>query len=634
MGKRRLIWQLYPAFLAVTLPALVAVTWYCSSALRSFYYEQTRSELGSLAHFAAEQVSTMLDTGETDELDQLCKRLGAANDVLMRTRVTVILPSGKVIADSDEDPGVMKSHSDRPEIVDALEKGFGWSIRPSPTLGIKMMYVAVPVRPAPISKIRDAYFQTGDGISAWGTDGAARNKKIGAGDKAVAVVRISVAATAIDRALGDIHTKILWGGFAVAACAAALSLAISSRISRPLVNMEQIAQRFAQGQLDLRVPIPAPSELAALANALNEMARQLHDKITTITSQRNELEAVLSSMIEGVVAVDHGGHIVSINRAAAKLLSVDPVHVQGRNIEEAVRQADIHQFVRTTLESQEPTEAEVSLQIEGERFFQLHGARVPNVMGGRPQSASVGAGAVIVLHDITRMRRLENVRRDFVANVSHELKTPTTSIQGFVEALLEKGVDAPEQTKRYLEIIAKHSDRLNSIIEDLLSLSRLEEDQEQRRILFEHASLRPALAAAIEMLGPGAEQKQVSVKLICADGIEARVNPALIEQAVFNLVDNAIKYSKPGDAVTVSAEQTDMEIAVSVQDHGCGIDSRHLARIFERFYVVDKGRSRKLGGTGLGLAIVKHIAQVHGGSVTVKSSPGKGSTFTIHLPIA
>ena len=628
MLKRRLIWQLYPAFLAVTLPALVAVTWYCSSAFRSFYYEQTRSELGSLAHFAAEQVSKMLDTAQTDELDQLCKHLGGANDVLMRTRVTVILPSGKVIGDSDEDPAVMKSHSDRPEIVDALEKGFGWSIRPSPSLGIKMMYVAVPVRPVRGSEQGRVSIPSGKA-----SNGVSKPDKPAAAGKAVAVVRISVAATAIDRALEDIHTKILWGGLAVAACAAVLSLAISSRISRPLVNMKQIAQRFAQGQLDLRVPIPAPSELAALANALNEMARQLHDKITTITSQRNELEAVLSSMIEGVVAVDHGGHIVSINRAAAELLSVDPVLVQGRNIEEAVRQADIHQFVRTTLESKEPTEAEVSLQIEGERFFQLHGARVPNVTGGRAQGSSAGAGAVIVLHDITRMRRLENVRRDFVANVSHELKTPTTSIQGFVEALLEKGVDDPEQTRRYIGIIAKHSDRLNSIIEDLLSLSRLEEDQEQRRILFENASLRPALAAAIELLGPKAEQKTITVELICADDIEARVNPALIEQAVFNLVDNAIKYSEPGDAVTVSAERTDTEIAVSVQDHGCGIDRKHLPRIFERFYVVDKGRSRKLGGTGLGLAIVKHIAQVHGGSVRVESTLGKGSTFTIHLPI-
>jgi two-component system phosphate regulon sensor histidine kinase PhoR len=390
--------------------------------------------------------------------------------------------------------------------------------------------------------------------------------------------------------------------------------------------MEQIAQRFAEGQLDLRVPIPGPSELAALANALNEMAGQLHDKIATITSQRNELEAVLSSMIEGVVAVDHQGHIVSMNKAAADLLSVDPVQVQGHNIEEVVREVDIQQFFRMALEREGSIEAEVPLQIEGERFFQLHGEKLPDVTGRK-------AGAVIVLHDITRMRRLESVRRDFVANVSHELKTPVTSIQGFVEALSEGGIDNPEQTKRYLGIIAKHSDRLNAIIDDLLSLSRLEEDQERRRIPFESAALKPLLAAAIDLLSTKAEQQRVRVELICNDDIAAMVNPALIEQAVFNLVDNAVKYSEAEGTVTVSAERRDTEVAISVQDQGCGIASEHLSRLFERFYVVDKGRSRKLGGTGLGLAIVKHITQVHGGSVTVKSSLGRGSTFTIHLPI-
>jgi two-component system phosphate regulon sensor histidine kinase PhoR len=207
-----------------------------------------------------------------------------------------------------------------------------------------------------------------------------------------------------------------------------------------------------------------------------------------------------------------------------------------------------------------------------------------------------------------------------------------TSIQGFVEALSEGGIYNPEQTKRYLGIIAKHSDRLNAIIEDLLSLSRLEENQEQRRIQFESATLKPLLAFAIDLLGEKAEQQRVHVELVCKDDIKAKVNAALIEQAVFNLVDNAIKYSKAEGTVTVSAEQTDTEIAISVRDEGCGIASEHLPRLFERFYVVDKGRSRKLGGTGLGLAIVKHITQVHGGSVAVKSSPGKGSTFTIHLP--
>jgi len=590
MLKRRLIWQLYASFLAVTLLSLIAATWYCSGAFRNFYYLQTRSELLSVANFAAEQVSAAFDTSRTEQLDELCKRLGRAGKG--RTRVTVILPSGTVVADSDEDPIQMKDHSNRPEINDALENGFGWKLRPSPTLGIKMMYVAIPIK---------------------------RQTEV------LAVVRTSVAATAIDQALREMYTKILWGGFAIALCAAVLSYVISSSISRPVVNMEQIAQRFAEGQLDLRVPITGPAELAALANALNEMARQLYDKINTVTSQRNELEAVLSSMIEGVVAVNHQGHIMSMNRAAADLLNVDPEQVKGRNIEEAVREVDIQKFVRRMLKKNEPAEAEISIQVEGERFLQLQGASLPDVADGK-------TGAVVVLHDITRMRRLENVRRDFVANVSHELKTPVTSIQGFVEALSEGGIDDPEQTNRYLGIIARHSDRLNSIIEDLLSLSRLEEDQGQRRIQFDSAPLRPLLVAAVDLLSTKAERHKVKVELICKDDIEVKMNSALIEQAVFNLVDNAIKYSKAEDTVTVSAQQSATEVIISVKDQGCGIGKEHLPRLFERFYVVDKGRSRKLGGTGLGLAIVKHITQVHNGSVTVESSPGIGSTFAIHLP--
>ncbi len=592
MFRRRLIWQLYPSFLAVTLLALVAVTWYCSDAFRSFYYEQTRGELRSLVYFVAEQVSAKYDLSQAEKLDDLCKRLGRASDG--RTRVTIILPSGRVVADSDEDPSVMNNHSDRPEFIEALNRGYGWEVRQSPTLGIRMMYVAVPIQEQ---------------------------------DRTVAIVRTAIPVTAIDHALTNMYTKMIWGGLAVALCAAALSFAISRRISRSVVNMQQIAQRFAEGQLDLRVPIPGPSELASLADTLNEMARQLYEKISTITSQRNELEAVLSSMVEGVVAVNHEGRIMSINRAAANLLSVDPAQVQGRNIDQVVREVDIQQFVRKTLEGTEPVEAEVSLQAEGERFFQLHGASLPDAKNGK-------AGAVIVIHDITRMRRLENVRRDFVANVSHELKTPITSIQGFVEALSEGEIDDPVRTKRYLGIIARHSDRLNSIIEDLLSLSRLEEDQGQRRIQFENTSLKPLLAAAIDLLSSRAERHEVQVELICEDDIEAKVNPDLIEQAVFNLLDNAIKYSQVKGKVTVSVESRDAEVVISVQDRGCGIASEHLPRLFERFYVVDKGRSRKLGGTGLGLAIVKHITQVHGGSVTVESSPGKGSTFAIHLPRA
>jgi len=344
-----------------------------------------------------------------------------------------------------------------------------------------------------------------------------------------------------------------------------------------------------------------------------------------LTEQRNELETILSSMVEGVLAVDGQGRIVSVNRAAADLLRIAASQVQGRNIEEVIRNVDFQQFVRKTLENEAPTEGKISLPGQGRRFFRLHGASLADTKGGR-------SGAVIVLNDMTQVRRLENIRRDFVANVSHELRTPVTSIQGFVEALLDGAIHEPKKAERYLQIIAKHSDRLNAIIEDLLSLSRLEEDEERRKVSFETVALRPLLESAVELSNPKAAEKQMTIYLDCDDQIKATINAALLEQAVVNLVDNAVKYSEPGGHVRISVRRSNDELVLAVEDDGCGIDKKHLSRIFERFYVVDKGRSRKLGGTGLGLAIVKHIAQVHGGSVSVESSPRKGSTFTIRLP--
>jgi two-component system phosphate regulon sensor histidine kinase PhoR len=240
---------------------------------------------------------------------------------------------------------------------------------------------------------------------------------------------------------------------------------------------------------------------------------------------------------------------------------------------------------------------------------------------------------VVVLHDITQLRRLENVRRDFVANVSHELKTPITSIKGFVEALLEGGLSDTDQVTYYLSIVEKHADRLNAIIDDLLTLSRLEEDADRRRISLEEGFIRPVLESAIELSCIKAGDKELRLQLDCEEEIQTRISAPLLEQAVVNLIDNAIKYSEPEATVTVAATQDTSGVAITVRDTGCGIAQEHLSRLFERFYVVDRGRSRKLGGTGLGLAIVKHIAQVHGGTIDVESKVGVGSVFTIHLPL-
>jgi two-component system phosphate regulon sensor histidine kinase PhoR len=589
MIKKRLLWQLYPSFLLIIIISVVGVAWYGSWSLRKFYLNQVADDLKSRAHLIEKQISADLTERNFEEMDKLSKQIGATSS----TRITVILLTGEVVADSEEIPGRIKNHADRPEFREALKQDWGSSLRFSETLGKRMMYLAIPLK------------QDGEVLG---------------------VVRTSVPVTAIDDALKSIYGKLFWAGVIIAVCAAAISLAISKKISRPVEQMTEVAKHFASGKLDMRLSIPDAAELAELAKALNEMARQLSARIDTITEERSQIQAILSSMIEGVLAVDSDGHIVSINKAAADLLGIDADESHGLSIEEAVRNPQLQQYIKNTLENKQPTETDRFVLNDNGRFLQLYGSSLTDSKGDR-------GGAVLVLHDITRTRQLEGVRRDFVANVSHELKTPVTSIKGFVETLLDGAVNEPEQARRFLRIIAKHSDRLNAIIEDLLSLSRLEEDSEKRRLSFEKTSLCPTLVSAIELSKVKADQKNIKVELLCDEKVTAKINAALIEQAVLNLIDNAIKYSRKNSKIQVSTQKAEDEVLIEVSDQGCGIQKKHLDRIFERFYVVDKGRSRKLGGTGLGLSIVKHIAHVHGGHVTIESEVNSGSAFTIHLPV-
>jgi len=589
MYKKRLLWQLYPSFLLIIVISVVGVAWYASQSLRKFYLNDVADGLKSRAYLIEKQISLYLTEQKFQDMDDLCKEIGNSSS----TRITVILPDGEVIADSDEMPSNMRNHADRPEFKDALEQGSGNSIRPSETLGKKMMYQAIVLKH---------------------------------NDEIQAVVRTSVPVTAIDEALKNIYAKLLWAGIIISICAGAISLAISKKISQPVEQMTEVAKHFASGDLNLKLPISSTTELAELANSLNEMARQLNCRIDTITEERSQIQAILSSMIEGVLAVDSTGHIVSINKAAANLLNIDASKSQKLSIEEAIRNPQLQEYIKNTLENNKPNQMDYFVLNDGGRFLQLHGSALTDNNGKNN-------GAVLVLHDITRTRQLEDVRRDFVANVSHELKTPVTSIKGFVETLLDGAVNEPQEARRFLEIIAKHSDRLNAIIEDLLSLSRLEEDSEKRRLSFEETKIKPTLASAIELSKLKADKKHIKVELTCDEEITAKLNSALIEQAVLNLIDNATKYSQENSKIQVLAQIKNNEILITVSDQGCGIGKEHLDRIFERFYVVDKGRSRKLGGTGLGLSIVKHIAAVHGGYIQVESTVGKGSTFNIHLPL-
>jgi two-component system phosphate regulon sensor histidine kinase PhoR len=441
----------------------------------------------------------------------------------------------------------------------------------------------------------------------------------------VAVLRTSLPATAVETEIRSIQLKIALGGCIIALLAAGISWVISRRISRPIEQMKKGAEQFAGGDLSHRLTSPVTEEMAGLAEAMNQMAVQLDNRIETISRQRNQLETVLASMLEGVVAIDSDERIVSINRSAAQLFENEPADCQGKSIEEVIRSPAMQQFIRRSLRTKSSSEEDITVFQNEERVIDVKGS--PLLDANQHQ-----IGTLMVFHDVTQLRRLENMRRDFVANVSHEIKTPLTAIKGFVETLQQGNVEKTHEKERFLGIIQKHVDRLNSIVEDLLTLSRIEQEDERKAISVEESKIDDVFKTAIQLCKAKAEEKKIRIDLDCEKDATATFDPALIEQALVNLLDNAIKYSDSQGSVTLKSHQQNYEVIISVQDLGIGIAKKHLPRLFERFYRVDKARSRNMGGTGLGLAIVKHIAQAHGGYVTVESKLGEGSRFRIHLP--
>ena len=589
MNKRKkLIWQIFPSFLLITLLSLLAVSWYASSSLQHFFLDQTGLDLKIRALLVEKQIVAHLVPLNAAEVDAICKDIGKQS----ATRFTVILPSGQVVGDSRETPGQMDNHAGRPEIAGALKGNPGQSIRYSNTLRQQMMYVALPLQ---------------------------NNQKT------IGVIRSSVPITSVKRELRSIQIKIALGGLLIAMLAAWISLLISRRISRPLEEMKKGADHFAGGDLNHRLAVPDSEELASLVDALNQMAAQLDARIKTIVGQRNELETVLASMLEGVIAVNIEEQIIRMNEASAEFFNCNPERSQGRDLQEIIRNSALQQFVRHSIRSSVPKEDDISLYHNGEKTLHLQSSPLLDANKDR-------IGTLVVFNDVTQLRRLEDMRRDFVANVSHEIKTPLTAIKGFVETLRQGNVDNPAEAQRFLGIIQKHADRLSSIVEDLLSLSRIEQGDEVKVIKLDEGSIKDVFKTAIQICRPKAEEKNININQTCDEQLVSRFDASLLEQAVVNLLDNAIKYSEPNSTIDLKAHQKNSQIKITIADRGIGIAKKHLPRLFERFYRVDKARSRYMGGTGLGLAIVKHIAQAHGGDVSVESSLGEGSVFSIILP--
>ncbi|MFP4037751.1 MAG: sensor histidine kinase, partial [Desulfobacteraceae bacterium] len=448
-------------------------------------------------------------------------------------------------------------------------------------------------------------------------------------NKLLGVLRTAVTVIPIHAALGQITLQMAFGGLLIAVMAAALSLWVSRRLARPLEIITHGAERFAAGDLSHRLPETGSEETAAVAAAMNRMAEQLNERIKAVIRRRNQLEGVLSSMVEGVIAVDTDGRVIRINEAAAGLLGYPSERARGRSIYEIARYPGLGAFVKEALGAEELVERDLVLYAGEERTIQAHGTCLKDETGSR-------WGALIVLNDLTRLRRLEDLRRDFVANVSHEIKTPLTAIKGFVETLREDQEQGLSRTAaRFMEIIHDHLERLENLLEDLLNLSRIEEAEHSPGIRLEPGDPASVAAAAIELVKDNHPEEDFDIRLECGDQAPAiLLNPVFLEQAFVNLLENAVRYGGPGVEIKVEVENLSGEIAVRFHDHGPGIPAEHLPRIFERFYRVDRSRSRKLGGTGLGLAIVKHVIQAHHGRVEVESVVGEGCTFTVYLPVA
>ncbi len=589
MRKRRpLIWHLYPSYLVLALVALLATGWYASRSMRDFYLSQIHQNLVNQSQLLKDQFVPLLQPMRYAELDLYCKQAGKR----VPTRLTVILPDGTVVGDSEVNPAQMENHGDRPEIIEALKGSMGSATRFSDTLGRRMMYVALPIQDGPLVR---------------------------------GIVRVSIAIDEVDTQLRTVQLRFFLGGIIIAVVVAVVCLAISRRITRPIETMRHSAERFAQGDLTHRLHPPDTIELGALAEAMNQMAQELEHRIQTVINQRNETQAVFSSMVEGVVALDPEERIMDLNATAAGLLNRPKEALKGRSIQEVMRNRDLHRMVQITLVDGTQTKGDITLYQHGEQTL---GIRCTPLLTADGESL----GIVLVMEDVTQLRRLENMRTDFAANVSHEIKTPLTAIQGFVETLAHGGVDDTEQAQRFLDIIQKHVTRLSTIIDDLMQLSRLEQDTDTIQLRCKSSNIPERIKAAVQLCGKMAKEKKIALEIDTDTGLMANIDPDMIEQALINLIDNAVKYSPEGSTIMVTADTVDHTIRISVKDQGIGIAQKHLPRLFERFYRVDKARSRKIGGTGLGLAIVKHIIQAHGGHVTVESTQGEGSTFTLHLP--
>jgi two-component system phosphate regulon sensor histidine kinase PhoR len=495
---------------------------------------------------------------------------------LLGARATVIDSSGKVLADSEANPDAMENHATRPEFVSALQGKVGSSIRTSHTTGVRLLYVAVPAQ------------------------GGA--------------VRMAYPLTVLQQANGQVRDDLLESSAVAVLIAMAFAFLATQSIGRRLSRITNFAEQVAAGDLSARIQESSTDEIAHVATALDKTARKLEEGFTALENSRQTLETLLNSMQEPVLAVAQDGRVLWANERMERVL---PSGVRlGEPLVQSARDPEILKAVQHALVTRDVTVARAAKIFSG-RIFDLTAAPMP------------GGGAVAVLHDQTEIERMEKTRRDFIANVSHELRTPLTSIQGYAETLLESS-GLPEHVREFLEIIRKNAARMGRLTEDLLVLARVESGEQNFR--YEMSSPQELLDDVMQTFREIAESRGVELSAINTATSLVFVDRDAMHQVFANLVENALKYGESGKKIVVGACETENGVEFFVRDFGEGISSQHLPRLFERFYRVDKARSRESGGTGLGLAIAKHVVRAHGGAIRAESELNHGSTFYFTLP--
>jgi two-component system phosphate regulon sensor histidine kinase PhoR len=582
--------QFISSFLIIVLVIFI-FTFLIIGEFNKYDKSLTKKRLLTAANLTTEVLVPALENPQIDDVQSVVSRLGEKTGV----RITVIDENGLVLGETDKNPREMENHSERPEIKQAFNNEIGESLRYSTTLQKEMFYVAVP-------------YEAKNGTS-------------------LTVIRTSLPLSIIQQTLLPLESKVIYTGIVLTILALILSLVVSKTTTKSLAGIINISEELAKGNLNVDIPISeSKGEIPKITMALNHMAQKLNEVFKQLSHEKNQIEAVLSAMSEGVMVVSEKGKIILTNNIFKEMFNLTDDPFQ-KSYWEVLRNKEVIKLIDGVLQNWKPDNKEVFYLYPEERYY------LANVIPLTSPEREI----IVVMFNITEFKKLENIKADFIANVSHELRTPLTAIKGYTETLEEGAFEDPQEQKHFIKIIKRHANRLINIVSDLLVLSEIEGrdvlSQQNENGDLEDVNVNEVIRSSLEALKSNALEKELKVSFNPSDKEHIiTASRFLLEQMFINLIDNAVKYTPDHGEVGIEITDKNEYLAIEIYDNGIGIPKDSLPRIFERFYRVDKTRSRKMGGTGLGLSIVKHIVIIHGGKIDVKSEEGKGSRFCISLP--